>query len=553
LNEINPLRLKSIAPRVCGVVTMACGLITGAFWLLWDRLPDARFLGFSAPMSPTSAFLFIVLGGGLICIPTRQVSSRSLVSAILGTFVAIFGAVCLSDSLLDLHIPFDRWIPQEWVERQGDLERVVIVPTSALDFCLLGGGLALIEFNGAIAGRASQWAVITGLLVSTTVVIDTFCQILGLYEPGRLPPMALSTALNFLVVSVGILALSPDHGFVGLLMARDRDGSIARQLLGTVILVPPLLGFVCLGLIRRLSLDAAAGVGVLVTLTGLTIASAVPIRAHRLEKTAAALAQRTRELEIARLEAENANRVKSEFLANMSHELRTPMNAVIGFSEIMRDARLGPISDRYREYADDIFNSGVHLLSVINQILDLSKIEAHELTLQEDDVELCVIAQICVSFVKERASRAGVVLTLDLPVDSPVIRADETRLKQIIVNLLSNAVKFTEAGGTVMIGLRTAEVSGVEISIADTGIGMDEQGVALALQPFRQVNSSVARLPHEGTGLGLPLAKALTEQHGGTLSIESRLGIGTVARIWLPPWRIIHDRQPPQVSTFAVS
>jgi signal transduction histidine kinase len=299
-------------------------------------------------------------------------------------------------------------------------------------------------------------------------------------------------------------------------------------------------------------LGVGSGAGLLVTLTGLTIAATAIFSAGRVEKIARSLEERGIELEIARREAESANRIKSEFLANMSHELRTPMNAVIGFSEIMRDARFGPIADCYREYATDIYDSGVHLLSVINQILDLAKIEARQLSLNEDLVSLPEIAQVSVTLVKERARLGGLTLALDIPDGDWMVRADETRLKQILLNLLSNAVKFTGKGGTVALSFGMTPERDLEISIADTGIGMDEQQLLLALMPFRQVDSSISR-QQEGSGLGLPLAKALCEQHGGGLSLESQPGVGTIARVRLPGWRVVEGSERPVATRLAVS
>jgi signal transduction histidine kinase len=294
----------------------------------------------------------------------------------------------------------------------------------------------------------------------------------------------------------------------------------------------------CLQLMRREGLNVGDGVGLLVTLTGLLLATAVLMTAHRLEKTADALTERSRELEIARLEAEGANRIKSIFLANMSHELRTPLNAVIGFSEIMRDARFGPMDARYREYSGDIHASGVHLLSVVNQILDLAKIEAGQMALGDDEIELPSLAASCLTLVREKAKAGGVTLALEMSADLPLLRADETRMRQILVNLLSNAVKFTRYGGSVTLGARVDPKLGLEISVADTGIGMTEREVAIALLPFRQVESSLSSR-YQGTGLGLPLAKALVEQHGGAMTLDSSPGVGTTVRIQLPQARLL--------------
>jgi signal transduction histidine kinase len=245
-----------------------------------------------------------------------------------------------------------------------------------------------------------------------------------------------------------------------------------------------------------------------------------------------------RRLAVAKEEAEAASRTKSEFLANMSHELRTPLNAIIGFSDVMQSELLGPLGARYRSYAKDIQQSGEHLLKIINDILDLSKIEAGRLTLREEIVDPAAMARDCARLVRARAEEVGVLLQIRVLADAPrQLSADAVKLKQILLNLLSNAVKFTRRGGRVELALLRGGAGNLEIAVADTGIGMSESDIAIALQPFRQVESTFART-HEGTGLGLPLTKALVELHGGTMRIESTLGEGTTVTVTFPVERV---------------
>jgi two-component system cell cycle sensor histidine kinase PleC len=248
------------------------------------------------------------------------------------------------------------------------------------------------------------------------------------------------------------------------------------------------------------------------------------------------------ELERARLAAETSNQVKSQFLANMSHELRTPLNAIIGFSEMIRDAIVGPVAARYREYARDIHSSGRHLVQLIGDVLDLSKIEAGRLELREELVDLPTVVRDCRSLVLARVERGGLALNIDLPRDLPPVRADALRLKQVLLNLLANAVKFTPPGGRVEVSVAVADQGGIEIRIADTGIGMKTEEIPIALEPFRQVEGSVTRR-YEGTGLGLPLARTLIELHGGSLRIVSVPGKGTTVTMTLPPERV-HGHRP---------
>jgi signal transduction histidine kinase len=255
------------------------------------------------------------------------------------------------------------------------------------------------------------------------------------------------------------------------------------------------------------------------------------------------IARREQALRAEKDQAELANRGKSEFIATMSHELRTPLNAIIGFSEIMEQELLGPLgSAMYKEYSRDILESGKHLLSIINDVLDISKVEAGKLQLNEDEVDLAVVVAAVLRLVRERAEAAGVAISSDLDSALPTIRADERLLKQILSNLMSNAIKFTPKGGSAIIIARMV-TDGIVLSVKDTGIGMTAEQIPRAMERFGQVDNSLSRR-FEGTGLGLPLVKAFTELHGGTFAIESEFGVGTTAIVRLPASRIVQRRQP---------
>ncbi|MEE8533360.1 MAG: ATP-binding protein [Alphaproteobacteria bacterium] len=240
----------------------------------------------------------------------------------------------------------------------------------------------------------------------------------------------------------------------------------------------------------------------------------------------------------ARETAELANRAKTEFLANMSHELRTPLNAIIGFSEIIMGEMFGPIGvEQYKEYMKDIHESGSHLYNLINDILDVSKAEAGKLELSESEIDIADAVTRCVRLVGERAERAEVALEVEVPQGLPLLYADERKIKQILLNLLSNAVKFTPTGGKVSISARIEPDGWFCFAITDTGIGISEQDMADVMAPFGQVDSTLARR-YEGTGLGLPLTKALVDLHGGELDLQSELDVGTTVTVRLPKDRL---------------
>jgi PAS domain S-box-containing protein len=243
------------------------------------------------------------------------------------------------------------------------------------------------------------------------------------------------------------------------------------------------------------------------------------------------------EMMVAKRQAEIANRAKSELLANMSHELRTPLNAIIGFAEIMMAHMFGPLgAAKYEEYAADIQASARHLLDIINDVLDVSAIEAGKLVLLEERVGLAGLIDAAVRMVAERAQRQG--LRLDVQPVPPVdVAVDQRRFKQVLINLLSNAVKFTPAGGAVTVAVTVAGDRTLRLSVVDTGIGMDEAEMAIALQVFGQVDGSLQRRA-EGTGLGLPICVGIMERHGGTLHLTSAKGRGTTVTALLPPVRV---------------
>jgi two-component system cell cycle sensor histidine kinase PleC len=267
------------------------------------------------------------------------------------------------------------------------------------------------------------------------------------------------------------------------------------------------------------------------------------------------------------LELEHASHMKSEFLATMSHELRTPLNAVIGFSEALKDGLVGEMSDTQREYIGDIFTSGQHLLSLINDILDLSKVEAGMMDLELEPVALADVLANSLLIVREKAALQRIQLKLDSPVDLGTLVLDLRKTKQIVYNLLANAVKFSEHGSCVTLAVREvpreqvglipgdwpshadtlqtgAHRTFLELSVSDTGIGIAEEDMGKLFKAFSQIDSSLAR-KFEGTGLGLAMVKQLTELHGGSVAVASREGLGTRFVVWLPlhrtteaPWPI---------------
>lgn len=245
-----------------------------------------------------------------------------------------------------------------------------------------------------------------------------------------------------------------------------------------------------------------------------------------------------------RRRAEEANLAKSRFLATMSHELRTPLNAILGFSQIMKEGLLGPIeNDSYREYVGDIYSSGDHLLNLINEILDLSRIEAGRYELNEEAVELIDIVEDCRSLISIRAKGKDISIKVTSEAEMPRLWADERAIRQVVLNLLSNAIKFTPQGGEISVSVGWTSGGGQYVSIKDTGSGVSEEEIPTVLSQFGQ-GTNALKSAEQGTGLGLPISQALVNMHSGTFDFKSKLRVGTTVTISFPRERVMTALAP---------
>jgi len=403
----------------------------------------------------------------------------------------------------------------------------------ALGGAIVGLGVGAMHYTGMAALEAPALKHWDGLYVAASLVIGVGLGALAVgiavHRSGLAARISAGSLLALGIVGLHFTAMSafslePDPRVV------FSGGVQAQQWLAVSIAAVTVL-IVVLGLVGSLVDEHLAG---------RTAREAERLRQHvaELEATKIELEAATGQLRMALSEAAAASQAKSQFLATMGHELRTPLNAIIGFAELQVREIYGPLGDeRYKEYSAEIFNSGSHLLELINDILDFTNLDGGRLELAEEPVDLADMAAKLARQMAPQAEAAKVGLEFECPDDAPLLQADPLRLRQILANLLSNAVKFTPAGGRVRLAVAHGP-DGVAIAVTDTGIGMAREDIPTALERFGQIDSRLSR-KYEGTGLGLPLAKSLTERHGGALAIESAVGAGTTVTVTLPPDRVI--------------
>jgi len=529
-DESGPLvlaRAERLIPQCAAVTAMVAGCAALCGWIVGNDVLKSLVPGLVA-MNPVTAVAFVLLGLSLWLSILPPTGRRPALAQRCGSVVVLIGLLKLCDVFLGWNSGIDRLL------FPGALETVTtglpnrMAPTTALNFVIMGFAMVLEPrtYRRYVLGQS---LLMLSAFVSLMSVMGYIYRISFFYRIGSFIPMALPTALTFLVLGIGVCFARPDRGVASLLRDPGVAGIAARRLLPAAVLVPIAVGWLRL-VGQRIGLyEVESGVAVHVVVNILVFAFLVSWSAVLIRRVEAGRLERAAELADVSRKAEEANLAKSRFLATMSHEIRTPMNAILGMADLLWESRLDTTQRRYVE----IFRRHGHtLLALINDLLDLSKIEAGRFELERVDFSLDDVLQQALELIAPRARTKGLTLTLDRESSTPAsLIGDPLKLRQVLVNLLGNAVKFTERGDISLVVSSAAACRSGEITFAvsDTGPGIPSEQLEHVFADFVQADSSTTR-KFGGTGLGLGISRRLVELMGGRLEVTSTVGRGSTFR-----------------------
>ncbi|HVD93075.1 MAG TPA: HAMP domain-containing sensor histidine kinase [Vicinamibacterales bacterium] len=553
------LSVAHACARLGALAVAGLGAVVLVGWIF-----DITILKTLAPgltsMKANTAGAFIATGLALFLIVTAPASRRSMVVArTLAIFAMLVGGLTLAAYVFTIDLGIDQLVFSDISIRYPGR----MAPTTTIAFLCVGSALLALTVRSSRALAFATWVGVTTLATFTLALIGYAYGVTSLYRMSSYASVALLSAIGFWILSLALLAANPTRGFVATILSDTSGGLAARQLLPTIPLLLFAIGWLCLLGEQAGAYGARFGFSLVVILTvvvSLLAIASTATRLHRVDLRRQEAADDVAALNIGlqqqNVALESASRTKSEFLSTMSHELRTPLTAIIGYSEVLRDGLVGDMTEEQRGFVNDIATSGRHLLSLINDILDLSRVEAGSMRVDAEPVLISSLCEIALSTVREEAALRQVLVEFEPTADLGLVQADSRKIRQVLYNLLSNAIKFTGAGGRVTLHVARVPRSGVgelsgdwpgrsfplpatdaaefvEMRVTDTGIGMSSDGMERLFKPFSQLDSGLAR-KYAGTGLGLALVKILVDLHAGTEAVESLPGEGARFTIWLP-------------------
>lgn len=547
-------RLRSFfeqLPRFAAVATILLGGAIFGGWIF--AIPELRGLGAAVTIAPMTAACFLAVGLSLMLaqLPTESRIAREL-SRILAGAVLVAALVTLAESVFGVDLGIDRLLMPNAVKLvQTALPGGMAVNTSAAFLCL-AIGLLVLPHDRRVNGIASQVAAFGAVVIAFVALVGYAFGVRDFYAVQQFVGMALGTAVGFVVIGLGLLFAQTKRGLPGLVADEGAAGVVARRLLPGTIILPFLFGMIRLagedaGLFSSEVATSLFAVADIVTFLLLVAWSARILRATDRkraelfvgEREARLSSERARteaelaksEAEAARAEAESANGAKSDFLAVMSHELRTPLSAIMGYQELLADGISGPVNEQQVQQLGRIKASARHLLSLIDEILTFTRIDAGREEVNLETASLKTILEPAAELVEPLARARNLHIEVMLPPNEVTVETDAMKVRQMIVNLLSNAVKFTDAGRIILSGDQRGDQ--LVITVQDTGIGINSDHVERIFEPFWQVEQKATRRAG-GTGLGLTVTQRLALLLGGDVTVTSTPGEGTTFTICVP-------------------